>query len=424
MGVVHILMPNTKQLQKVTLLDISHKVLTSDRKGDERGFLSLAFHPDYRKNGRLFVYYSTRLGESDDKSADHKSVLSEFTVSNLNPNRANHDSEKIILEIPQPRSNHNGGQILFGYDGMLYLTLGDGGSAGDPFGQFGNGLNFARPEIYAYGVRNMWRCSLDRGDKDGRGKGRFFCGDVGQNKFEEIDLIEKGGNYGWRAYEANDCFDSKQCYSPKLSNAIFPIFAYNHSVGKSVVGGYVYRGCQNPNLYGYYIFGDTWSSRFFTLIQNKTTRRWDHREMCFGDKSYCTDTLKGDFEQFVLSFGEDEAGEIYLLAVPSPKAKTPVGSVYRLVDPARRGDPEDCKFVPRRGNPSDCKIKPKPPLPLTTQPPSTKPTRPCTAKDTLTDIYKDYAYGTKRCQMYKQRDPKCLRSWFYKKHCKKTCGFC
>lgn len=141
MGVIHVLMPNSKQFLRIKYLDISDKVLTSNYEGDERGFLSLAFHPDYKKNGRFFVYYSARLNKTIDTVNDHKTVLSEFKVSHLNPSRADHDSEKIILEIPQPEANHNGGQILFGFDGMLYLTLGDGGAAGDPFGKHGNGLN-------------------------------------------------------------------------------------------------------------------------------------------------------------------------------------------------------------------------------------------------------------------------------------------
>lgn len=143
-GVIHVLLPNG-QLLSGPFLDISIKVLSTRSYADERGLLSIAFHPEYKINGRLFVYYSTRLKRSNDSNSDnsdnHKTVLSEFLVSDLNPNRADRDSERVILEIPQPEENHNGGTILFGYDNMLYLTLGDGGAAGDPFGKHGNGLN-------------------------------------------------------------------------------------------------------------------------------------------------------------------------------------------------------------------------------------------------------------------------------------------
>ncbi|XP_043554362.1 HHIP-like protein 1 [Chiloscyllium plagiosum] len=197
---------------------------------------------------------------------------------------------RIILEVDEPASNHNGGQLLFGNDGYLYIFTGDGGMAGDPFGKYGNALNKsallgkvlridinnnnrgplykippdnpfiqdpdARPEVYAYGVRNMWRCSVDRGDPQTKeGNGRIFCGDVGQNKFEEIDIVEKGRNYGWKAREGFSCYDKKLCGNSSL-NGVLPIFAYPHSVGKSVTGGYVYRGCESPNLNGLYIFGD------------------------------------------------------------------------------------------------------------------------------------------------------------------------
>ncbi|XP_026306746.1 HHIP-like protein 1 [Piliocolobus tephrosceles] len=199
-------------------------------------------------------------------------------------------SFRILLEVKEPASNHNGGQLLFGDDGYLYIFTGDGGMAGDPFGTFGNAQNksallgkvlridvdrkerglpygippdnpfvgdpAAQPEVYALGVRNMWRCSFDRGDPaSGAGRGRLFCGDVGQNKFEEVDLVERGGNYGWRAREGFECYDRSLCANSSL-NDVLPIFAYPHTIGKSVTGGYVYRGCEYPNLNGLYIFGD------------------------------------------------------------------------------------------------------------------------------------------------------------------------
>ncbi|XP_032221702.1 HHIP-like protein 2 isoform X2 [Nematostella vectensis] len=440
LGVIRVLL-HTGQLLARPFLDITDKVLTSENYADERGLLSIEFHPNYVRNGKFYVYYSTFKDNKTRPDNDepfwghgHKTVLSEFLVSNSDPNRADGGSERVILEIPQPALNHNGGQIMFDDKGYLYLSLGDGGMSGDPFGTIGNGQNMSnilgtiiridintrdgsaydiprdnpfrdmfgvRPEIWAYGVRNMWRCSMDRGDKiTGYGRGRMFCGDVGQFKFEEIDIIERGRNYGWRGFEGFDCFDRDLCYTPMLSNAIFPIHAYNHTVGKSVLGGYVYRGCQSPNLYGQYIFADTWSSRFFSLTENRRRRRWDHREICFGDDKYCTDRMRGDFEQFVLSFGEDEAGELYLLAVPTPKAYEREGKIYRLIDPERRGSPSECSFTP------------VPPRRLTVK---RKKHKPC--RDTLMSVYPQTTWGCGQYRAY-------CNLPFIKKHCKKSCRLC
>ena len=217
-------------------LDIASEVLVTARRGDERGLLGMAFHPNYVQNGRFYVYYSSSTNRR------HISKVSEFKVSSTSPNVANPNSECVIFTINQPEGNHNGGQVFF-KEGYLYIVLGDGGGAYDRHGRIGHGLDtstllgsilrvdvsnpnvtytippdnpFAdgvggRPEIFAYGLRNPWRCSVDRGDADGRGKGRIFCGDVGQNRFEEIDIIEKGGNYGWRAYEGFHCSDARLC---------------------------------------------------------------------------------------------------------------------------------------------------------------------------------------------------------------------
>ncbi|KAL9954842.1 hypothetical protein ACROYT_G042423 [Oculina patagonica] len=430
-GLIRIISAEGKLLRQ-PFLDLTDRVLTSGSFGDERGFLSIAFHPAFKNNNRFFVYYSTRLrrksGNKKDKknppflAFDHKTVLSEFRASVYNRNRGLRRSEEVILEVNQPADNHNGGMIFFGSDGYLYLTLGDGGKAGDPFGEIGNGLNRStllgsviridvdargyrykipsdnpfigtpgtRPEMYAYGGRNMWRCSVDRGDgKTGEGKGRIFCGDVGQNKYEEIDIIVKGGNYGWRGYEGFECYDKKLCGSALVRDAIPPIFAYNHSVGKSIVGGYVYRGCQNPNLYGKYIFGDTITSRMFTLTENKTTGLWEDKEICFGDDKYCTNKLSGEFERYILSFGEDEEGELYILSTNLPSSTKKGGKVYRIVDPGRRGDPAECPSNPNA--PSNCKDSP----------------------------------GSKSlCEYYKARNKCFVYEDYFRKKCKKSCGFC
>ena len=238
-GRIRILTKNNKLLREA-FLDIKSKVYLTSRRGDERGLLGMAFDPDYSSNGRFYVQHSARITGS---RFNHVSRISEYRVNSTDPNRADPTSERIIMTIPQPEGNHNGGQLFFGDDGYLYIPMGDGGGAGDRHGRIGHGLDpttllgsmlridvsdpnvtysipkdnpfatnsTARPEIYAYGLRNPWRCSVDRGDKNGVGKGRIFCGDVGQNKFEEIDIIEKGGNYGWRAFEGFSCFDRQLC---------------------------------------------------------------------------------------------------------------------------------------------------------------------------------------------------------------------
>lgn len=426
-GVIRILTASGKLL-KQPFLDITDRVKSSASLGDERGLFNIAFHPKFAKNRRFFVYYFTLLRRKRQKQPsktpflafEGRTVLSEFRASMYNRNRGLRRSEEIIIEVDQPADNHNGGMLFFGADGLLYLTLGDGGLGGDPFGKIGNGLDRStllgkvirinvdargylykippenpfvgipgvRPEIYAYGTRNMWRCSEDRGDrKTGEGKGRIFCGDVGQSKHEEIDIIVKGGNYGWRGYEGFECFDKKLCDSPLLRDAIPPIFSYNHSFGKSVVGGYVYRGCQNPNLSGKYIFGDTMTSRILTLTEDKTSGAWKAQEVRFGDAKYCTDKLSGEFATYILSFGEDEQGELYLLSTDVPSSTNPSGKVYRIVDPGRRSDPSKCSTAIQ--SPA-CKDRGS--------------TRLC-----------QYHYSRRNCQVYKS---------YLNRRCKKTCGFC
>ncbi|XP_067099015.1 HHIP-like protein 1 isoform X2 [Osmerus mordax] len=373
-GLVWTYLPDRSKLEK-PFLNITKAVLTSPWEGDERGFLGLTFHPNYKYNGKLYVYYSVEIG------FDERIRISEFRISAGDMNVVDHGSERIILEIDEPASNHNGGQLLFADDGYLYIFTGDGGMAGDPFGTYGNAQNKsallgkvlridvddndrgplykippdnpfarergARPEVYAYGVRNMWRCSVDRGDpltKDG--KGRIFCGDVGQNKYEEIDIIEKGRNYGWRAKEGFSCYDMKLCSNSSLDD-VLPIYAYSHKMGKSVTGGYVYRGCEYPNLNGMYIFGDFMSGRMMSLQENRNTGKWDYQEICMGVGLTCAfPGLIDNYHQYIISFAEDEAGELYFMSTENPSATSPSGVVYKLVDPSRRAAPGQCHYDP------------------------------------------------------------------------------
>jgi len=303
-GVIRVLRGG--RLAAEPFLDIRDRVTA----GGEMGLLSVAFHPRYADNGRFFVNYTTAAG-------GRHTVISEFRVSRGDPDIASRQ-ERILLTIPQPFSNHNGGLNLFGPDGMLYIGMGDGGSAGDPFnnGQrldvlLGKLLRLdvdggspyrvppdnpfvgqagARGEIWAYGLRNPWRFSFDRAT------GRLFLADVGQNEWEEVDVIEKGGNYGWRIMEGAHCYNPPSgCRSTGLK---LPVAEYDHSQGCSITGGVVYRGERLPELAGRYIFGDYCSGRIWTLTE--TSGRWQ-----------ITPLLQAGFP--ISSFGEGEDGELYVV---------------------------------------------------------------------------------------------------------------
>ncbi|XP_075125585.1 HHIP-like protein 2 [Leptodactylus fuscus] len=375
-GIVWVYLPDGGRLEE-PFLYLQESVVSSPWHGDERGLLGMAFHPKFRRNGKFYVYYSV----IDDEYVE-KIRISEFRVFPFDINRADRHSERIILEVVEPYRNHNGGQILFGVDGYLYIFTGDGGELGDPHGEFGNGQNkstllgkvlridvdgerapgkpygiprdnpfvserHAAPEVYAYGTRNMWRCSVDQGDRvTGKGRGRIFCGDVGQSRYEEVDIIVKGGNYGWRAKEGFECFDIMLCLNSSLHD-ILPIFAYGHSVGKSVTGGYVYRGCESPNLNGIYIFGDFMNGRLMALHEDETTKQWTKQDICMGDATVCAfPKLVNTYSKFIISFAEDEAGELYFLSTSDPTSLSPYGTIYRLVDPSRRAPPGKCTYKP------------------------------------------------------------------------------
>ena len=300
-------------------LDIRDRVAS----GGELGLLSVAFHPQYADNGRLFVDYTAR------DRGQLKTIIAEYRVDAQQPDVADH-RERVLLEIAQPFANHNGGQLQFGPDGDLYIGMGDGGGAGDPF-QHGQNLQTllgkilridvdhgdpyaippenpfvngaAAPEIWAYGLRNPWRFSFDRQT------GRLFAADVGQNSYEEIDVIERGGNYGWNIMEGSHCFppESEACTG---QGTVLPIAEYGHAEGISVTGGYVYRGQAMSSLEGVYIFGDFGSSRVWALTQT-SPGRWSRR-------------LLAQAREPISSFGEDQDGELYLVGYG--------GTLFRLAE--------------------------------------------------------------------------------------------
>ena len=382
-GVIHVILQNGTMLSE-PFLDISARVLVSSHPGDERGFLGIAFHPMFRRNGRVYVYYSAyySIAQRDEynRLTHHVSRLSQFTISANDPNKLNETSEEIILELPEPNSNHNGGTLFFDLDNYLYLGLGDGGGAGDKFGSIGNGQNNTnihgtmirvdvdnpstrrvgakygipisnpfvsseyrevRHEIFAYGFRNIWRCSMDRGALNTHeGQGRILCGDVGQGRYEEVDLVKKGKNYGWRVMEGNACF--KDCHL-QTDEFEAPIIVYPHAEGKSVIGGKVYRGCLFPRLRGKYIFGDYTSGTLFYGIESESTGHWTKEAICFAADSSCKGGgTSNSYKSGILSFGESESGEIFFLSTSNPSSQAAVGSVYQLVDPTSR---QECSFT-------------------------------------------------------------------------------
>jgi glucose/arabinose dehydrogenase len=316
-GVIHVFPNDPKTDKTKVFLDIQDKVVYED-KTNEEGFLGLAFHPDYKKNGEFFVFYTL-------KKAKMTNVLSRFKVSKDDPNRADPASEEVLLSIKRPFWNHDGGTICFGPDGYLYVALGDGGAANDPFknGQKLNtllakilridvnratdgkkygiptdnpfvGKEGALPEIWAYGLRNVWRMSFDRKT------GKLWAADVGQNLYEEIDIIVKGGNYGWSLREGLHPFSTNGVGPRK--NMIEPIWEYHHDVGKSLTGGNVYRGKLLPELDGAYLYGDYVSTKIWALWYDE------------GKKRVVANRPIRDPGQPILSFGEDEQGEVYFMA--------------------------------------------------------------------------------------------------------------
>ncbi len=320
-GVIYSFSSSNPQQANV-FLDITDRV---NRGGNEEGLLGLVFDPDYQGNSYFYVYYS---------AADPtRSVLSRFSLDQENTDVADPESEVIIMEVEQPYSNHNGGQLAFGPDGYLYLGLGDGGSAGDPLGNGQNpgtllgsilridvsglsgpgdyeipvdnpfvGVGGTREEIWAFGLRNPWRFSFDSNT------GLLWAGDVGQSSWEEIDIIVKGANYGWNTMEGS------HCYSPATgcnqSGLTLPVVEYDHSQGCSVTGGYVYRGNLIASLQGYYVYGDYCSGNIWALTY---------------DGSVVTENiLLVDSGLRITSFGQDLAGNLYILDRQ--------GGIYTLVE--------------------------------------------------------------------------------------------
>ena len=312
MGLIRVF-PNDQQVTEADVfLDITDRVSEAS---NEEGLLGLVFDPDYQNNGHFYVYYSA--------ANPRRSVVSRFAVSQNDLYQADPSSEFIIMEINQPFSNHNSGQLAFGLDGYLYIGLGDGGSGGDPDGHGQNqgtllgsilridvsgvseDKNYlippdnpfvdvagAREEIWAFGLRNPWRFAFDEHT------GLLWLGDVGQSSREEIDVVKKGLNYGWNIMEGNLCFSpSVNCDQTGLE---LPVVDYSHSEGCSVVGGDVYRNSEMPALLGAYVYGDFCSGKIWGL-------RYD-------GNSVTEHMLLVDSDLLIASFAQDLTGNLFILS--------------------------------------------------------------------------------------------------------------
>jgi glucose/arabinose dehydrogenase len=328
-------------------LDITSKLSKLIPFYDERGLLGLAFHPDYASNGRFFVFYSAPTTTS---GMDHKDVVAEYRVT-ANPDVADPASESILLTIDHPAFNHNAGSLAFGPDGYLYISTGDGGGEGDPHGSGQNintslgkilridvdhGSPYAIPpdnpyvniagndEIYAIGMRNPWRMSFDTVT------GKLFVADVGQDKWEEVDIVEKGQNYGWRIMEGNHLYDPglAQQLQINLSDLTPPIMDYSHYIGHCIIGGYVYRGSESPSLVGKYIFAD-WSDTYFGgrgklfYLEQTSPSTWKRMEFFMQNGK--------PLNLYIPAMGQDDAGEVYLITEKMPGSVIPSGEVWHIV---------------------------------------------------------------------------------------------
>jgi glucose/arabinose dehydrogenase len=359
-GIVHV--HEADGLREEPFLDLRDSI----ERGGEKGLLGLALHPEFAENGRVFVRYSASRREGTPEDYSHTFVLAEFEATR-DGRRLRRDSERTLLDIPEPQGNHNAGDLEFGPDGYLYVAVGDGGSGGDRGDghvedwydavEGGNGQDvtenllgsvlridvddreegkgYAIPddnplvdregldEHYAWGLRNPWRMSFDRGD--------LYVGDVGQNSYEEVNLVERGGNYGWNVMEGTHCFDSEECPDetpPDVRGGeplVDPIVEYPHSgdgvTGVSVIGGHVYRGSEIPGLFGRYVFGDlNAGGRLFVATPSDGEGLWE------------TAVVVGHFDddggtlERILSFGRDADGNLYVLGVGSDD-----GGLHRIV---------------------------------------------------------------------------------------------
>ena len=331
---------NGKQ-SNVPVLDLRSKTIKINNGYDERGLLGIALHPEFKKNNKFYVFYSR---PTEKKGFNHTGVVAEykFTQSgSVDPN-----SGRIILAVDEPEGNHNGGCVKFGPDGYLYVSFGDGGGQHDKHGPIGNGQNMntllgkilridvntasgykvpadnpfvgkadVRPEIWAYGFRNPYRMSFDKVTK------QLFVGEVGQDLWEEVDIVKKGANYGWRIMEGNHCHnaENKPDDGCDVKGLTMPIDEYSHKIGISIMGGYVYNGTDIPALKSNYFFAD-WTGPMFYLKQDG--KKWNRGDVKLTN---LPENLK------ITGINEDENGELYLLTNPDTGPGNKKCGIFKIV---------------------------------------------------------------------------------------------
>ncbi len=375
-GVVWVI-DNAGAVLPAPLLDLRARIDTLNAAYDERGLLGLALHPSYNSNGKLYVFHTTPPGNDAPPGSATEVRIAEYRISATDPNRVDPATERVILRIAKPQANHNGGQLAFGPDGFLYIALGDGGGAGDVgFGHtadLGNAQDLtnllgkilridvnsgtpysvprsnplvergggARAEIYAYGFRNPWRFSFDTPPG---AAARLFVADVGQALMEEVNLVEIGGNYGWNRKEGTLCFNPQSmlappdvCLDEMPDGSVLrpPILTYRHTdaggpFGSAVVGGFVYRGSTVTALSKRYVFGDYGASplipsgRLFAATE-AGDGTWSFTEITVADSA------TGRMSGFLLGFGRDAAGELYVLSRTQTGPTGTTGAVDRII---------------------------------------------------------------------------------------------
>jgi glucose/arabinose dehydrogenase len=375
-GKVRVVGPDGKPKDE-PFLDITDKVVKLDPQYDERGLLGMAFHPQFVRNRKFYLFYSAPLREGGPEGWNCTNNLIEMTVLKSDPTTADLGSIRVLLSIDKPQMNHNGGHIAFGPDGLLYVPLGDGGGENDRgeghTEDIGNGQDLnkllgkvlridvdsrspgkeygipednpflngeGRPEIFAYGLRNPYHIAFDAG-----GRHDLFAGDAGQVRWEEIDVIVKGGNYGWNLKEGSHCFNPRDNLGDYLDcgtrgfngeRLIDPIIEYRNlsnrsgGIGSVVIGGYVYRGTALPWLAGRYVFGDLSGTHgepdgriFVGSPPLDGSDRWTMDELEIDGKR--------KLHEYLLAFGQDTANELYVLSSASEGPQGTSGRVRRLI---------------------------------------------------------------------------------------------
>jgi glucose/arabinose dehydrogenase len=377
-GTIHVADKNGK-LRDELFLDVRAKLSEVKKGFDERGLVGLALHPKFQQNRKFYAYYTAPLRSGGPAEWNLTVHLSEFTAPAKDPIAADPASERVLLELDMPYENHHSGRLAFGPDGYLYVAVGDGGNKNDvgrghspqgngqdttklqgkilridvdngtPYGiptdnPFAKDKSKGRPEIYAYGLRNPWSLTFDRG-----GKHDLIAADVGQDSFEEVDVIVNGGNYGWNIREGFICFNPQDAKKPPADcpkvgadgkPLLDPVLVYKNggrfakdpeARGMSITGGYVYRGKALPGLNGKYIFGDwsqSWakpSGTVFAADRLENGGAWTMEYLQLASHP------GGKLDSCILAFGEDNDGELYVMTSKIPNLLGKNGKVYKLV---------------------------------------------------------------------------------------------